>query len=261
MSIEDKLQTITRNIERTFDAGYELRSKRCNSVVYSELRRQSEKYGVMPYEDEGFDINMQRLSYNVDSIRDLANLQGRDEGIMAERNNFWDVFQKGGEPMSYRCAFAYGRFTDEIYNPLHTIKCTDTASTDAEQMFYLSAITDTKVPIQIGKDKPLNQTFRNAYYLRTIRKLIVTEGCTFASAFESCNALENLTISGVIGQNINLQYSPLTRTSIESVVNALSTSAEGKTVTFKKTAVNEAFTTDEWNRLIKNKGNWQFAFI
>ena len=81
--------------------------------------------------------------------------------------------------------------------------------------------------------------------------------------FASCTALVDLTIEGVVGSN-NLQLhwsTKLSKASITSVINALSTSTSGLTVTFSKTAVNNAFTTEEWNALIATKSNWTISLM
>jgi hypothetical protein len=65
---------------------------------------------------------------------------------------------------------------------------------------------------------------------------------------------------------------PLSKESLISVVNALSSTATGKTLTLNKTAVQKNFPNDnstagaewsnaEWTVLIQDKGNWDFAFM
>ena len=91
--------------------------------------------------------------------------------------------------------------------------------------------------------------------------MCVDENTLFTSTFIQCNALENLTIDGTIGQNnFNLKDSTkLSKASIESVIDALSTTTSGLTVTFSKTAVDNAFTADEWAALKATKSNWDIT--
>ena len=129
-------------------------------------------------------------------------------------------------------------------------------------MFAHSGVTDTKVAIDIsGGGSNVYNTFRNAQFMKTIRKLIVDEKTRMDNNFINCRKLENLTIEGTIGQTFNAQYSPLSRASIENIVSCLSTTTKDLTCTLKTSAVNNAFTTEEWNVLIATKSNWTFALV
>ena len=78
--------------------------------------------------------------------------------------------------------------------------------------------------------------------------------------------VQNLIIEGTIGQNgLNLQHSKkLSKESITSVINALSTSTGGLSITLSKTAVDNAFynnivvgsNTMEWGQLVASRSNW-----
>jgi hypothetical protein len=183
--------------------------------------------------------------------------QGFASGRYEERQKFWDIFQNNGNGISYCYAFANGRFTDENYKPIHNIVCRDTATSDAQQMFYNTAITDTLVPIQIGKDKPLTQTFQNSTNLVTINKLIVTDGSTYPSAFNGCSSLQNITFEGIIGQNISFaNSSKLTIESLRSIIDALKTTSATLTLTLHADA--KARLTDADKATITQKG-WTLA--
>ena len=113
-----------------------------------------------------------------------------------------------------------------------------------------------------------NGTFYQSTKLVTIDKLILkSDGTdTFNSMFGGCNALENLTIEGVIGQSgLNLQWSTLlSKASITSIINALSTTTSGLSVTLSKTAVETAFgstTATEWTTLISTRSNWTINLV
>ena len=186
---------------------------------------------------------------------DAAYQAGFDAGKQAEYDAFWDVFQNNGNPTNYYYKFSYDAWTDDNFNPKYPVVCAN-ATTPGMALFYANPkITDTKVPITI-LGSSAQAIFLNATSLPTIRKLTLNEKANLSNAFNDCRALTNLTIDGVIGNFIDLQWSPLTKPSIESVVNALSSKSTGQTATFKKTAVNAAFTTDEWNALVATKPNW-----
>lgn len=96
---------------------------------------------------------------------------------------------------------------------------------------------------------------------------------TFTNTFDYSEGLTDLVIlGGVIGKSINLTWSTrLTRESMISVINALSDTSEGTTVTLSKTAVDNAFetasgtsdgsTSEEWLNLIAAKSNWTFSLV
>jgi hypothetical protein len=67
----------------------------------------------------------------------------------------------------------------------------------------------------------------------------------------------------VIGQkNFNVHWSPkLSKASIESIINALSSTTSGLTVTISKTAKEAVFTTEEWATLIATKPNWTISLV
>ncbi len=106
--------------------------------------------------------------------------------------------------------------------------------------------------------------FSYCYYLHTIDKIIVNdEGTTkfHNSMFERADSLANITFEGVIGNSINFQWCPLSRTSITNIIEHLSPTATEQTLTLKKSAKEEAFTPEEWASLIASKPNWTFSLI
>ncbi|MBE6965534.1 MAG: hypothetical protein E7441_05815 [Ruminococcaceae bacterium] len=66
---------------------------------------------------------------------------------------------------------------------------------------------------------------------------------------------------GVINHSISFEWLTLSKESITSIVNALSDSATGQTITFKKSAKEAAFTDTEWTELIATKPNWTLALL
>ena len=82
--------------------------------------------------------------------------------------------------------------------------------------------------------------------LHTIAKIRTDENTVFNNAFNYCTALKNVTFEGVIGQDINIRWSPLTADSIRSIIEHLSDTASGKTLTLSKNAVESAdFSSDD----------------
>lgn len=194
---------------------------------------------------------------------------GVEDGKIAERKAFWGGFQNNGNPTSYSYAFRTARWTDSIYNPEHDIVLSNAG--DLGNAFNGSVITDTKKPIIFLSGGNASNAFYNATAMKTIRPITVVEGVVFGdTCFYRCVSLENISFNGTLDSSINLQWSTkLNRNSIMSVINALSTTTSGLTVTLSKTAVNKAFettegandgsTSAEWLALVGTKSNWTIA--
>ena len=89
---------------------------------------------------------------------------------------------------------------------------------------------------------------------------------------ETNENLENIIFEGEIGKEIDIQHShKLTKASITSIINALSSTTSGLSVTLSKTAVNTAFETStganngsistEWSALVATKTNWTINLV
>ena len=145
----------------------------------------------------------------------------------------------------------------------------------------------------------LHGAFDNCASLHTVVKIILkNDGTqTFTNTFVNCTSLANIIFEGVIGQNLDMKSSPLTKESIMGkpitaeeyealsdtaktynvmtidgvryyggVITALKDDATGKTLTLKKTAKEAAFTDEEWIALITPKsnqydGNWTISLV
>ena len=196
-----------------------------------------------------------------------------EAGKSQERDDFWGVFQNYGEMLEgydrlrYNFAFSYNKFDDNTYNPKYPIEVITNGSTLTNAFAGNTLIKDTKVPIKISTNNPavdviLNNTFVDCSNLETIRELHFGDRAYInETGFMNCKALKNLTVTGIIFKSFNVQWCPLTDESIKSVVKALSDTTSGLTCTFKKTAKEAAFTTDEWNTLIATKPNWTFSLV
>lgn len=177
-----------------------------------------------------------------------------EAGKQAEYDRFWDTFQQNGRRKHYPYAFSYG-WNDSNFNPKYPL----TGIGQVTYMFYYSSITNVAIDIEVTDIA--NNMFSQCSTLHTVKKLIVRENATYSNTFYNCNVLANITFEGVIGQSINFQYSPLTKESITNVIEHLSSTASGKTCTFKKTAKEAAFTADEWATLIATKTNWTISLV
>ena len=139
-------------------------------------------------------------------------------------------------------------------------------------MYQTSTITDTKVPLDLSGTSTINYIFYNAKQLKTIRDIIFPTAGTASSAFTGCTALENITVSG--STQISLVFTSCTnlnKASIESIINSLSSTTSGLTLTLSKAAVNTAFGIDvddvstypegsEYYNLRHSKPDWNVSY-
>lgn len=209
-----------------------------------------------------------------------------EAGKQAEYDAFWDASQNSGNRTDYRQFFAGPGWTAEICKPKYDMHVTNAymmfmnskMSVDLPDtlgvvldfancttlQYTFNSTTFTRIGVVDGrKAGQFYDTFGYSYYIRTIDKIICDENTRFTdNCFAYCNELKNIIIEGVIGKTtINFQWSPLTKESITSVINALSSSVTGQTATFKKTAKEAAFTADEWAELIATKSNWTISLV
>ena len=196
---------------------------------------------------------------------------------------FWDSYQSSS---NYYCKFAGDGWTENTFKPKH-----DIIPTDAGMLFYNNQIKDLVsvlekcgVILDLSKCTELVQTFTYTFTNRigivdarnskrmfmtflgskvvTIEKIMLSDITNVQSnVFMYCTNLENMIIEGTIAYTgFDTHWSTkLSRESITSIVNALSDTTSGMTVTFSQTAVDAAFTDDEWATLIAAKPNWTFT--
>ena len=226
-----------------------------------------------------------------------------DKARTDEWSEFWDSFQDYGKLTDYRYAFGADTWCDAIFKPKY-----DMYVDWADGMFYNSRITDlagildkqniklnfsesisfthtfafSELMTHIGTLDTTNadylkETFWGCIQLKTIDKLKLRDdyyGTQFSDrCFKDCLSLKNITIEGTIRRsNLDMRYSPLSKASIISVINALSENVSGMTLTLKKSAVNEAFSIDvddettwaqnsEYYILRHSKDNWTISYV
>lgn len=210
-------------------------------------------------------------------------------GNKAQKTAFWNVMQTNGTRTDYNMGFSGRGWTKDNFTPDYDIK-----PRSAERMFYQFNYQSPKFDFvehlnQLGKKLDFSDvvynswsytfgymnvsrlgvldlrgisSLSNAFYncpVEKIDKLIVNENNTYSSAFNTATSLADITIEGTIANTISFGNCPLIKSSFESVVKALSSETSGLTATFKKSAKESAFTTDEWNALIATKTNWTFS--
>lgn len=231
--------------------------------------------------------------------------KGSIDGKKAEYDEFWDTFQDYGKRTTYAECFT-NYWTETNFKPKYDIIVSGSA-TNANNMFVKNAIEDLEtvlnncgVKLDTSGLTAFGQTFYNAYIkilpeidatgakgfngytfsscpnLETIRKLkLKNDGSqTFATTtFQASANIVNIVIEGVIGQNgFNMQWSKkLSKASITSIINALSTTTSGLAITLSREAVNVAFeqypnwndgsVSPEWLALAGTRSNWTISLV
>lgn len=270
MSIAEKLTTIAENQQRVFDAG---RNSGGGGGGY----------------DEGY-------SNGYDSGYSEGHDMGYSEGQTAEYDRFWDAFQLSGNRTDYQNCFSGEGWTDETFQPKY-----DIISTNGYMLFRRCGLQDLGATIRKnGKRVAIDHnylqfTFQQSQQLeviegielktpliyisgafaycpklRKIQTLPIAENATTLE-FENIPLLEEISFSGVIPVSLSFQHSTkLSKASIRSIIDHLSATATGKTLTLSRTAVDNAFGdgsefsgTDgpEWGELIETRANWTIALV
>ncbi len=232
--------------------------------------------------------------------------EGVEAGKKSEYDAFWDVYQNYGNRRSYKAAFsrpdssgAIGcGWPDSILRPKYDLICEN----DTSGMFQYNDSTNIKralesagVVLDTSRVNGLfTQMFQGcqseelpivdasgatslSYAFSACVNLIalhikVSENTPYNNTFSYLRKITTFTIEGTIGQNgFNVSWSPLSKASLTSVVNALSSTTTGLTVTLRLAAVNTAFetsagaadgsTSEEWLALAATKPNWNISLI
>ena len=223
---------------------------------------------------------------------------GIEAGKKAERDAFWEVFQRGGARTNYSGAFSRGSFNYDNLYPKYDIAPTG----DTPQLFYdwsygnckgslkqrleecgvrldtskcttlfnaFAYTSMTEIPtIDLSGITASNGThgiFSNGWdNLITIEKIIVTETTLFNNnIFQYDRGLINVIFEGVIGQNgLSLQWSTkLSHESLMSILNCLqdkSNDTSGTEWVVTLGADNIAKLTNEEQQIAYTKG-WNLA--
>lgn len=229
-----------------------------------------------------------------------------EAGKQAQYDEFWDAFQQNGNRTDYKYGFAGKGWSAKTFYPKYDMTVSNTLGMFQEfgssetsplnlrerleecgvrifiattgQMgntFYAAYITE--IPeLDLSAISSLNGTFGNCSSLQTVSFRLSDDGRAYAqsSAFTGCNRLVNLTITGGVlaKSGLDLSWSKeLSKASIQNIVEHLSTTSSGQSVTFSLTAVNNAFetssgaangsTSTEWANLIATRSNWTINLL
>lgn len=226
---------------------------------------------------------------------------GYNSGYDAGKMVFWDSYmpEKGTTTATFNRKFAGDGWTNTSWKPPYNMNVSS-----AQYTFWASPITDIQEYLDESgvelnfepcsnftqtfsyckvkwlrkfgsstKKGTYTSTFDNATNLHTIEEFYVVEDSTFSNTFNYCSALVNINVIGTISKNgVNLRWSTkLSKASMTSFKDALSTTTSGLTITWSKTAINNAFGIDvddpttypegsefyEWRN---SRENWTFNY-
>ena len=209
-----------------------------------------------------------------------------EAGEQAAYDRFWDEFQDKGARTNYIGAFntgwtaaifrpKYNMAVDNAYNMFNNflrgkpaslkqllaesgVSLTFPRCGNINNVFQASHTTELgELDFSTVTRKDCSSLFLDCGHLKSIDKLIIPAGqTTFSNWFRSCNALERLTIEGIIGANgFDVSWSPLDHDSLMSIVEALQDySAVGTTGTVTLGADNLAKLSDSEKAIATQKG-------
>jgi hypothetical protein len=221
-----------------------------------------------------------------------------DAGKKAEYDAFWDNHQDYGNRTDYYCGFAGWRTFNPKYDMTvtsaymmfrgcmledigealrHSGKKIYVDAKKANPMYMFASCPNLKIIDEVYFTTPfagITSTFAWSSKLEEIRQpILVDESTTYNGGLDSLHELREVRFEGTIAKSgLNLQWSTkLSKASIESVINCLSTTTSGLSVTLSKAAVNKAFetsegandgaTSTEWTTLIGTRSNWTVSLV
>lgn len=258
---------------------------------------------IRGYTGKNDKLSLDGMATGVSEVFGVGNSRAEEryeEGKVAEHNEFWNYYQQNGTRTDYTSSFSDAGWTAEIFKPVHNIKptiatamfkdsameidlakhletlgislnfsnCTNLANCFKNSKFTKIGTVDASNAIGTNA----NDIFTGSSNLVTIELLVLSSGSATGGSFGGCTALRNLTIGGTIGWNFSVKECIyLTKDSITSIVEHLLDGATSRTVTFSKTAVNNAFGIDvddastypegsEYYNLRYSKSKWTFNY-
>ncbi len=237
---------------------------------------------------------LQTIAENEQRVYNAGILNGREK----EYNSFWDMYQLNGSRTIYR--YAFSEWDDTQYKPKYKVqptyaehmfrkssligtiytdeldfsKCRNMCGCFAEskKLHYLKIIDARNTTVKNGGSDGMYRIFHNCYNLASIDMFYPSKEFNFDDTFTNCTNLREIRFGSEISVNgLDLSTSTLlSKASIESIINSLSSTKSGLTVKFSKIAVQNAFGitditnsstwTNEYKTLRNSRRNWVIAY-
>jgi hypothetical protein len=211
-------------------------------------------------------------------------------GQKSEYNAFWDAFQQNGKRNDYFSGFAGAGWNDNTFKPKYDIAPNGMAqslfhysqiadlkgicercgvvldlslATNTNQLFYSSSVVH--LPKIDLSNSQAYRTFYGCTQLKIIDELILSPTLNLdIEAFYNCGELTEIRFGNTITKSIDIHWSKkLSMMSLKSIVESLSDTVTGQTITFPTTAestYNSATISGRWKEIVASKPNWTFAY-
>lgn len=162
-----------------------------------------------------------------------------------------------------------GAFYDNGCRDLKAIlnKCgvkLDTSQVTNAGNFFISSYITALPEIDFSNATTLTNAFGHMSLI-SIDKVTFKDGVAFNNTFNNLHQLEEIRIGGTIsGSGFDIHWSTkLTADSLKSIINALSNTTTGLTITLPKTAqanYEAVYGTGSWSVLVATRSNWTIAY-
>lgn len=226
--------------------------------------------------------------------------EGFGDGERAEYDRFWDAYQQNGERTDYSYAFSYAGWTTDTFRPKYVVR-----PKNATGMFYNSPLTGdfrdyceldmslctvttnaffglskiTALGVFDLKSGGFGQLFESMSSLETIEKIILYPEVKYNTnwGISRCPNLKEVRFEGELRQmtqtvfDLSRQNASLSKASIESLINVLSSYATGLSCQILKRVIDREFATSEgandgsssaeWSALVATKSNWTISLV
>lgn len=212
-------------------------------------------------------------------------------GQKSEYDRFWDAYQQNGNRKDYTYGFSGYCWDDETFKPKYDIAPTSSAqslfqycqiadikgicerygvvldlshATITNQLFYGSSSVVYLPKIDLSNSQAY-RTFYGCTQLKIIDELILSPTLNLdIEAFYNCGELTEIRFGNTITKSIDIHWSKnLSMMSLKSIVESLSDTVTGQTITFPTTAestYNSATISGRWKEIVASKPNWTFAY-
>lgn len=143
------------------------------------------------------------------------------------------------------------------------VKLDMSKATNVGQCFYYSSTLELP-EIDLSNATIIGTVFAYSK-VKSIDKVTFKDGMSFSNCFHNCLNLEEIRIGGMIsGSGFDIHWSTkLTADSLASIINALSTTTTGLTITLPSTAQSNyesKYGSGSWATLTATKSNWTIAY-
>ena len=269
MTINEQLEVIEKNTPKVYESG--------KQAGYQEGVIDGRGEGYVEGYDNGYaeGKNAGIGEGYIDGYNE-GRVTGLEDGQKTEYDRFWDAYQDGGKSKQYHYAFAGYGWNDETFKPKYDIimrasclgafqycmvtdiaerlkECgvvVDSSNCTTFQGMFAYATTKSIPALDASKTTAMSATFDTCRNLERIERLIVPKGMVYNNTFRNCDALKHIVFEGEIGNDLDLQYSPLSYVSIRSAIDHLSDTTTGKILSLNKKAVEASFNMNDIERTL-----------